>query len=73
MHPDKDYGACMKILRLPEVKNLVGLGKSSVYAMVASGSFPKPIPLGIRSVGWLETEVIEWISQRTAKREAAHV
>jgi prophage regulatory protein len=60
-----------RILRLPDVKKRVRLSRSSIYAMAATGTFPKPIPLGIRSVGWLEAEVAEWISQRTAKRGGA--
>ena len=60
-----------RILRLPDVKERVRLSRSSIYSMTSNGTFPKPIPLGIRSVGWLETEVAEWINQRTAKRGGA--
>jgi prophage regulatory protein len=52
------------ILRLPQVKIRVGLSRSSIYAAVSKGSFPKPIRLGTRSVGWLEVEIEAWVSQR---------
>ena len=54
----------IKILRLPEVKARTGLGRSSIYAKVNDGSFPKYINLGVRSVGWVESEVAQWIAER---------
>ena len=52
------------ILRLPQVKVRVGLSRSSVYAAVSQGSFPRPIRLGARSVGWLEIEIEAWVARR---------
>jgi prophage regulatory protein len=52
------------ILRLPEVKVRVGLSRSTIYAAVSQGSFPRPIRLGARSVGWLEVEIEAWLSER---------
>ena len=53
-----------RILRLPDVMDRVGLRKSAIYSRIASGEFPAPIPLGARAVGWLETEVDEWLNAR---------
>ena len=53
-----------KILRLPSVKEKTGKPTSSIYWMIERGVFPKPIKLGKRSVGWLESEIDEWIDQR---------
>jgi prophage regulatory protein len=53
-----------KIIRLPKVKERTGLGKSSVYAFEKEGNFPKRIPIGARSVGWLESEIDAWIAER---------
>jgi len=39
-----------KLLRLPQVKAATGLSKSSIYARIAEGTFPKQIPLGPRLV-----------------------
>jgi prophage regulatory protein len=52
------------VLRLPQVKTKVGLSRSSIYAAIAQGSFPSPIRLGARAVGWLESDVDEWVSQQ---------
>ena len=58
-----------KILRLPEVKKITGLGRSSIYSMMEAGTFPRQIPLGMRAVGWLESEIKEWIEQRAGLRQ----
>jgi prophage regulatory protein len=63
-----------KILRLPGVKTTTGLSRSTIYLRVAEGSFPRPISLGARAVGWLEAEVEDWLStQITRSREGAGV
>lgn len=54
------------ILRLPKVKARVGLSRSTIYLRIAEGSFPKPISLGDRAVGWIDTEIQEWLDQRIA-------
>ena len=42
-----------------------GLSRSSLYAFVAKGTFPKPVRLGARAVGWKEADVRAWIDSRT--------
>jgi len=56
------------ILRLPQVIERTGRGRASIYADIGKGVFPRPIPLGGRSVGWLESEVDGWIETRIALR-----
>jgi prophage regulatory protein len=58
------------ILRLPEVINRTGLKRPTIYAHMAQGRFPKPVPLTGRSVGWLEDEIAAWQKARIAEREA---
>ena len=53
-----------KILRLPDVKSRTGLSRSSIYLKIKEGSFPAPISLGKRSVGWIETEIQEWLVEQ---------
>ena len=48
-----------KILRLPNVKSRTGLSRSTIYLRVSEGSFPAPVSLGGRAVGWIEAEVDE--------------
>ncbi len=55
------------ILRLPELCKRVGLCRSSVYALVRSGQFPRPIPLTARAVGWRDAEVEGWLQSRAAQ------
>jgi prophage regulatory protein len=52
------------ILRIPTVKARTGLSRSSIYQRVTDGSFPRPISLGARAVGWVESEIEGWISQK---------
>jgi prophage regulatory protein len=60
------------ILRLPAVKTSTGLSRSTIYLRVSQGTFPKPVSLGGRAVGWLEAEIQEWLQRRIeASRKAA--
>jgi prophage regulatory protein len=52
------------ILRLPAVKASTGLSRSTIYLRVSEGTFPKPVSLGDRAVGWLEKEIQEWLQHR---------
>ena len=53
-----------RILRLPNVLDRTGLSRSTVYQRVTEGRFPRPVSLGARAVGWIETEVEEWIARQ---------
>ena len=58
------------ILRLPAVKTRTGLSRSTIYLRVSEGTFPRPVSLGARAVGWLEAEIEAWLSalvQRSRK------
>lgn len=60
-----------QVLRMPSVLERVGLGRSTLYAMIARNEFPTPVRLGIRCSGWIASEVDAWIEARTAaSREA---
>lgn len=52
------------ILRLPAVKARTGLSRSTIYLRISEGSFPKPVALGGRAVGWVENEVADWLNQQ---------
>ncbi|NCC23090.1 MAG: AlpA family transcriptional regulator [Alphaproteobacteria bacterium] len=58
----------LKILRLPEVIARVGLKRASIYHRISEGTFPKPVPLGPRAVGWLEHEIDAWLRRRLEER-----
>jgi prophage regulatory protein len=54
------------LLRMDQVKTRTGLSRSSIYAKVSTGEFPKPIALSSRSVAWIEAEIAAWIQARIA-------
>ena len=58
----------IRFVRLPEVMARTGLSRSTIHVWVAEGRFPKPVPLGARSVGWIESELDEWMRGRIAAR-----
>jgi prophage regulatory protein len=55
-----------RLIRLPEVQRLTGLGRSQVYALALAGKFPAPLKLSERCSAWRETAVRAWISERIA-------
>jgi prophage regulatory protein len=58
-----------KILRLLAVLAATGLCRSAVYAGIKAGTFPKPVALGLRSVGWRESVVLAWMASRPTAEE----
>lgn len=60
-----------KFLRLPAVKDVTGLSRSVIYAMVADGKFPKPVPISAGAVAWSESEIAAWQRSRIEARDAA--
>jgi len=61
-----------RILRLPQVREKTGLSRSSIYERMADGTFPVPYAIGPRAVGWLESEIENWLSNLVeAGRKAA--
>ncbi|MFP3567718.1 helix-turn-helix transcriptional regulator [Paraburkholderia sp. SIMBA_030] len=53
-----------KILRLPGVLEMVGVKKTTIYEWVKLDLFPRPVRLGARAVGWLESDVSAWLATR---------
>ena len=60
----------MKIIRLKDVMESTGLARATIYKFIALGTFPESVSLGDRCVGWVESEVQEWILERVAQRDA---
>ena len=56
----------LAILRLPNVMRLTGLGRTTIYDMMAKGMFPRPVSLGFRAVGWRASDIRAWIETRRA-------
>ena len=58
----------VRILKLKEVLTRTSLGKTTLYMLISNGDFPQQIPLGLRAVGWLESEVDAWILEKIESR-----
>lgn len=53
-----------KILRLPQVKSQTGLSRSTIYLRIKNREFPESISLGGRAVGWLESDIQDWLEDK---------
>ena len=63
-------------LRMSAVVARTGLGRSSIYNQVKSGTFPPPVKIGVKAIAWLESDVEAWIAAtvkaaRTVRRNAS--
>ena len=59
-----------KICRLPEVLGLTGLCRSSLYKALKEKSFPEPVLLGKRAVGWRGSDLAAWIDSLQMRNAA---
>lgn len=58
-----------KIMRLKEVLKVTGHGRSTWYALLKEGRVPPSVQLSDRNVGWLESEIKQYIEDLRAKRD----
>lgn len=67
----------MRILRRKQVESRIGLSRSSIYAKLDKkspqhdSSFPAPVALGGRAVGWVESEIDAWLSRQIEQSRKA--
>ena len=61
----------MKIMRLKDVIDSTGLARSTIYKYIGEGTFPKTVSLGERCIGFVESEVQDWILARIEARDLA--
>ena len=57
-----------QIFRRKDLEERLKLSRSSIYAMMATGKFPKPIRLGRRAVGWLSGDIEKWLQDLQGDR-----
>ena len=50
-----------RILRLPEVLELTGLCRTTIWRMAKKGTFPPSMKLGARAVGWRASDIYKWL------------
>ncbi len=58
----------VRYLRRRQVEHITGLAKSSIYRLVLAGELPKPYQLATNTVGWKESEILEWCKTRKPRR-----
>lgn len=51
-----------RIIRLKTVLARTGLSRSTLYRMIASGTFPRQQRIGVQATGWYQSEVEQWIA-----------
>jgi prophage regulatory protein len=56
-----------RLIKRQAVEKITALSRSEIYRRIAAGTFPKQIPLGPKSVAWVETEVLAWCGARIAE------
>ncbi|CAM8755257.1 Prophage CP4-57 regulatory protein (AlpA) [Burkholderia pseudomallei] len=61
----------MKALRMKDIVDKVGLGQSTLYRMIAAGTFPKPFELVPGRTAWLEEDIDAWLAEKAGKKPAA--
>ena len=61
------------IFKLKKVCEITTLSKATIYRQIKQGKFPAPIQLTDRSVGWLMSEIEEWINNKAKNRKGYHL
>jgi prophage regulatory protein len=54
----------VRAIRTEQVMQITGLGRTTIFRAVKEGRFPKPLKLGERAIGWLESDVRAWLESR---------
>ena len=51
-------------LRMTTVVRITGLGRSTIYRLIAEKNFPRPVRLGRRAVAWRRADLDRWSEAR---------
>ncbi|MCL1059743.1 AlpA family transcriptional regulator [Shewanella gelidimarina] len=61
-----------RVIKLRDVIELTGLKKTSIYNLIKKNEFPKQITLARNSVGWVQSEVLQWVNDLMINRDLLH-
>jgi prophage regulatory protein len=61
----------VRMLRLAQVLDITGFGKTKIYALQAEGKFPMRVKIGSRAIAWIEEEVQAWLAARIEESRGA--
>jgi len=56
------------IIRLPATIKKTGLSRSAIYAQIQLGLFPKQVKLSARAIGFIESEIDQWLTDKVNAR-----
>jgi len=59
----------MRILSKRQLKELVLYSPQHVARLEKAGKFPRRVQIGPNRVGWIEAEVLDWLTERIDRRE----
>jgi prophage regulatory protein len=52
------------LLRIGAVTRLIGLGRSTIYRLMAESRFPAPVRLSTRAIAWRRSDLDRWSAER---------
>jgi len=58
-----------RLMRMPDVINMTGLPRSTIYLKMKQNEFPQQVQISSRSVAWIESEIQSWINNNVSKRK----
>ena len=65
--PPMSNKPAIKILRIRDVLERVGIKRSTLYNLMKTGAFPRPVPLSPGAVGWRSDDIDAWIESRSRR------
>lgn len=54
----------VEMLRIAQVKKIIGLSRSTIYSLISQGNFPRQVHLGPKAVAWISSEIQTWVAAR---------
>lgn len=72
MNPNQTIPGTCRLMRIREVLQLCAFSRATLYREMRLHTFPAPVKLSERSVGWLQDEVVQWLEARIARRGPAY-
>ena len=61
----------LTIIRRKQVEARTGLSRSTIYERIKTGTFPAPVSIGAKAVGWIESEIDSWLTAQVEKSRKA--
>ncbi len=64
----REFKSGDRILVMKQLRERVPFTPTHIYRLIQQGEFPKQVRIGANRVGWLESEITAWLSERVAAR-----